>query len=158
MFRRCVLTLERRVHAQNPIKTTTRDYIEGTQVVKELGVVVGNSVLSRNVGIDILSRLKALVGGELYPYTKLLEDAAEEATRRVMNEARLVSANGVLRLRYQTSALSDPIGGTFIAVMATGSAVRLVDVREDKDKEKVESEQQAAKSLPESGGGAGKGA
>eukprot|EP01064_Diplonema_japonicum_P008131 TRINITY_DN15652_c0_g1_i2.p1 TRINITY_DN15652_c0_g1~~TRINITY_DN15652_c0_g1_i2.p1 ORF type:complete len:121 (+),score=23.20 TRINITY_DN15652_c0_g1_i2:36-365(+) len=72
--------------APSRIMTTTRDYIDGTMVVKELGVVVGNSVLSRNVGLDVLSRMKALVGGELYPYTKLLEDAAEEATRRVMNE------------------------------------------------------------------------
>ena len=132
MFRRSVLRLstEKR-HPVERIKTTTRDYIEGTEIVKELGVVVGNSVLSRNVGMDILTRFKALVGGELYPYTSLLEDATEDATKRVMNEARLVQANGVLRLRYQMSALSDPIAGTFIAVMATGTAVRFVQSEAD---------------------------
>ena len=98
------------------ILTTTRDYIEGTVVTKELGVVVGNSVLSRNVGLDVLSRMKSLVGGELYSYTELLEEAATEATRRAMNEAALINANGVLRLRYQTSALTDPFTGTFILV------------------------------------------
>lgn len=47
-----------------------------------LGMVYGNVVTSKNVVQDIGAVLKKIVGGELGSYTKLLNEARDEAHRR----------------------------------------------------------------------------
>ena len=43
----------------------TTDSIPGYQIVQTLGLVRGNTVRTRNVGVDILAGLRNLVGGEV---------------------------------------------------------------------------------------------
>ncbi|KAJ9461782.1 hypothetical protein DIPPA_08564 [Diplonema papillatum] len=69
--------------------TTSRENIEGTVVTKELGVVVGNAVLGKNLFSDFLSRMQNLLGGELGLYTHLVEEATAAATRKAMAESEM---------------------------------------------------------------------
>eukprot|EP00759_Apiculatamorpha_spiralis_P023156 PhF_6_TR2701/c0_g1_i1/m.4437 len=126
-FSRILYTAPAKVPSGTAILTTTRDYISGTRITRELGVVVGNSVKTRNILLDIVMRLKGIVGGELTNYTVLMEQAASEATERMMREALELKANAVVRLRYQTSTMTDPVAGLVVSVMATGTAVEVVD-------------------------------
>ena len=53
-----------------------------------LGMVYGNVVTSKNVVQDIGAVLKKIVGGELGSYTKLLNEARDEATQKMEWEAK----------------------------------------------------------------------
>ena len=53
------------------IIVTTAFEVPGKKVSKVLGVVRGNTIRSRNLGIDILAKLKSLAGGEITNFTKL---------------------------------------------------------------------------------------
>ena len=79
--------------------------------------MVGNSVKSRAVTYDLISRFRGLLGGELPAYTELLSSASAEATSRLMEEAEMLGAGAVVRVRYQTSATADPASGIYCYVM-----------------------------------------
>jgi uncharacterized protein YbjQ (UPF0145 family) len=56
---------------------TTQDRFEDRAIVKTLGLVRGNTIRSRHLGKDILAGLRALIGGEITEYTKMLAEARE---------------------------------------------------------------------------------
>ena len=53
--------------------------VTGREIKSHLGLVMGNTIRSKNVGKDIGAGLKNLVGGELRSYTKMLTEARQEA-------------------------------------------------------------------------------
>ena len=88
--------------------------------------MVGNSVKSRAVTYDLISRFRGLLGGELPAYTELLSSASAEATSRLMEEAEMLGAGAVVRVRYQTSATADPASGIYCYVMCYVRACALL--------------------------------
>ena len=58
--------------------------------------VQGSTVRSKHVGKDILAGLKNIVGGELTSYTELLQEARDEATQRMVEQAKSIGANAVI--------------------------------------------------------------
>ena len=70
-----------------------------------LGMVYGNVVTSKNVVQDIGAVLKKIVGGELGSYTKLLNEARDEATQKMEWEAKQLGADAVIDVRYSTSQI-----------------------------------------------------
>lgn len=85
---------------------TNLDHVPGHAISRHLGLVQGNTVRSKHVGRDIMAGLKNIVGGELRGYTELLNDARDEATERMKQEAREMGANAVVNVRFSTASVS----------------------------------------------------
>jgi len=85
---------------------TNLETVPGHDIITHLGLVQGSTVRSKHLGRDIMAGLKNIVGGELRGYTELLSDARQEATTRMVEEAREMGANAVLNIRFSTSSVS----------------------------------------------------
>lgn len=95
------------------------ELIPGKRINKHLGLVQGSTVRSKHVGRDLMASLKNIFGGELKGYTELLQDAREEATARMIEQATSIGANAVLNVRFSTSSITAGAAELF----AYGSAV-----------------------------------
>ena len=84
---------------------TTTDEVPGYRIVRVLGMVRGNTVRARNLGVDIVAGLRSLVGGEISDYTAMLSQSREQALDRLRAEALQVGANAVVAVRFTTSAV-----------------------------------------------------
>ena len=99
------------------------EFLPDRKVGRHLGLVQGSSVRSKHVGRDIAASFKNFFGGELRGYTELLSDSREEATQRMLEQARSIGANAVLNVRYSTSSIAAGAAEIFVY----GTAVELVD-------------------------------
>jgi uncharacterized protein YbjQ (UPF0145 family) len=63
--------------------------------------------------------LKSLVGGEVGQYTKLLEDSRRHAMDRLIENARVMGANAIVGMRFDSSE----IGQALTEIAAYGTAV-----------------------------------
>lgn len=97
------------------------EIVPGKRITKHLGLVQGSTVRSKHVGKDLLAGLKNIVGGELKGYTELLQEARQEATDRMLEQARSVGANAVLNIRFSTSSITQGAA----EMLAYGTAVVL---------------------------------
>ena len=68
--------------------------------------------------------IKNIVGGELTAYTELLQDAREEATQRMMDQAQAIGANAVINVRFSTSSVAAGAAELFVY----GTAVVIEDM------------------------------
>nr|WP_239112583.1 YbjQ family protein [Halomicronema sp. CCY15110] len=100
---------------------TTLESVPGHKTVKHLGLVQGSTVRAKNVGRDIAAGLKNIVGGELKGYTELLQEARQEATQRMMQEASKMGANAIVNIRFATSSLTQGAAELFVY----GTAVQI---------------------------------
>jgi uncharacterized protein YbjQ (UPF0145 family) len=82
------------------------ELVFGKRITKHLGLVQGSSVRAKHAGRDIMAGLKNLIGGELVGYTELLQESRQEATDRMIEQAKAVGANAVLNVRYSTSSIA----------------------------------------------------
>ena len=82
------------------------EFMTGKKVIKHVGLVQGSSVRAKHAGRDIMSGIKNMFGGELKAYTELLQESREEATDRMIEQAKAVGANAVLNVRYSTSSIT----------------------------------------------------
>ncbi len=100
---------------------TNTDYISGRDL-ETLGIVKGSTVQSRHVGRDIMSGLKTLVGGEIRSYTEMLDRARDLATERMVTEAEALGAQGIVNIRYASSAVMQGAA----EVIVYGTAVKFL--------------------------------
>ncbi|NOY07262.1 MAG: YbjQ family protein [Spirochaetes bacterium] len=84
---------------------TTSDKIPGKVIKDTLGLVRGNTIRSRNIGRDIMAAFKNIVGGEITDYTKMMAEAREQATDRMIEEAKGMGANAVVAVRFTTTSI-----------------------------------------------------
>ena len=97
------------------------DYITGKEL-EMLGLVKGSTIQSKHVGSDIGQSLKTLVGGELKAYNKMMENARDIATSRMISDASDLDADAVVNIRYSSSAV---MGGA-AEVIVYGTAVKFI--------------------------------
>lgn len=83
------------------IVTTTSD-IHGRRVTETLGLVRGNTIRARFIGRDIMAFFRAIAGGEIGEYTKMLAEAREQAIDRMLEEAEALGADAVIMTRFET--------------------------------------------------------
>lgn len=100
------------------------EFLPDRRIGAHLGLVQGSSVRAKHVGRDIMASLKNIFGGELKGYTELLQDSREEATERMLEQARSIGADAVLNVRYSTSSIAAGAAEIFVY----GTAVRLEHV------------------------------
>ena len=95
------------------------DYITGKEL-EMLGMVKGGTVQSKNIGKDISQGFKTIIGGELKSYAKMLSEAREIATQRMVEEAAALGADAVVNVRFSSSAIMQGAA----EVIAYGTAVK----------------------------------
>ncbi len=100
---------------------TTSENVPGYRVTHVLGHVFGVVVRSRSVVGNVTAALRSLGGGEITEYTRLVEDTRRHAIDRMIENARLVGANAVVMMRFDSSEM----GQTMSEVVAYGTAVVL---------------------------------
>ena len=84
-------------------------------------MVKGNTIRARHVGKDIMAGLRTIVGGEITEYTKMLAESREQAIDRMVAEAHSKGADGIVCLRFTTSAVMQGSA----ELLAYGTAVKL---------------------------------
>jgi uncharacterized protein YbjQ (UPF0145 family) len=105
----------------NKIIITTAMEVPGKKVFEILGVVKGNTVRARNIGLDIGASLKSLIGGEVKTYTDMTTQAREEAFNRMINQAVEFGADAIIGMRFMTSMIMKGAS----EMLAYGTAVKL---------------------------------
>lgn len=107
--------------ALDPRYTSTSFSIEGFRVAESLGVVRGITVRSRSIIGTFGATLQTLVGGNITLFTRLCEQAREEAFQIMLLHAEELGANAVIGVRYDANEV---MKGTS-EVLCYGTAVRL---------------------------------
>ncbi|MDM8568494.1 YbjQ family protein [Thiotrichales bacterium HSG1] len=100
---------------------TTLETVPGKNTIEHYGLVQGSTVRARHVGKDIMAGFKNIVGGELIPYTELLQEARKEAVERMEKQAEQVGANAVVNIRFATSSITQGAAELF----AYGTAIKV---------------------------------
>lgn len=95
--------------------------VPGKTIAEHFGLVSGSTVRAKHIGRDIMASLKNIVGGELKGYSELLAEARNEATNRMVEQARGMGANAIVNVRFATSSVAQ--GASEIYVY--GTAVRV---------------------------------
>lgn len=95
------------------------DYISGKEL-EMLSLVKGSTIQSKNLGRDIMSGFKSMVGGELESYNAMMNEARALATKRMVKEAEELGADAVVNIRYASSAIMQGAA----EVIAYGTAVK----------------------------------
>jgi uncharacterized protein YbjQ (UPF0145 family) len=94
------------------------DYISGKEL-ETIGLVKGSTIQSKNLGKDITQAIKSLLGGELKAYNEMMNEARALATKRMVEEAERLGANGIVNIRYASSSIMQNAA----EVIAYGTAV-----------------------------------
>src|SRR5579875_2577439 len=99
---------------------TTAQELPGYTVRENLGVVYGLVVRSMGFAGSFTAGLRSLRRGEIPEYTQLLEDSRRHAIDRMVENARLMGADAILAVRFDSSE----IGQQFTEIVAYGTAVK----------------------------------
>ena len=111
----------RRVRApchDEPMFMVTTNDVPGYRVTQVLGEVMGLTVRSTNFGQGFTAGFRALGGGEIPEFTKLMYESRYEVMNRMWAEAVQRGANAVIAMRFDSGSL-----GSFSEMCAYGTAV-----------------------------------
>lgn len=98
---------------------TTAFELPGHRITKNLGIVRGITVRSRNVFANIGASFQTIFGGNITLYTELCERAREEAFQLMVKHAQQVGSNAIIGMRYD----ANEIGTGITEVLVYGTAV-----------------------------------
>lgn len=98
--------------------TTALEFPEW-KVVQTLGLAFGVNARSMGAAKGILAGFRAIAGGEVKQYTRLVEDSRRHAIDRMIENAMLLGANAIISMRFDSSE----IGGNLTEIVAYGTAV-----------------------------------
>ncbi|HYO63187.1 MAG TPA: YbjQ family protein [Pyrinomonadaceae bacterium] len=98
---------------------TTTFELPGYRVVRNLGVVRGIVVRSRNLFVNIGAVFNSMVGGNITAWTRLCEETRAEAFQIMVQHASELGANAIVGARYDATEVAS--GAT--EVLAYGTAV-----------------------------------
>jgi len=99
----------------------TTPEVPGREVYQALGLVRGNTIRAKNIFRDIGAGLKSIVGGELKDYSKMLTEARDQATARMIEEAEELGANAIVNIRFASA----DVMGNAAEILAYGTAVKV---------------------------------
>ena len=97
----------------------TTETINGKEL-EMVGLVKGSTIQTVNALRDIGAGLKNLVGGELTKYNDMMNNARALATKRMVEEAERLGADGIVCVRYASASVMQSAA----EVMAYGTAVK----------------------------------
>jgi uncharacterized protein YbjQ (UPF0145 family) len=105
--------------AFDPAMVTTALELPGYKIVRNLGVVRGIVVRSRNLFATLGAGLQTILGGNITLYTQLCEKTRQDAFTMMMEHAAERGANAVIMARYDANELMQGV----TEVLAYGTAV-----------------------------------
>lgn len=97
----------------------TSNEVPGHRVVRTIGMVRGLSVRSRSIAGNIFASIQIVFGGNITTYTKLAEQARQEAFELLVQEAEARGANAIIAMRYDANEMASAV----TEVLAYGTAV-----------------------------------
>jgi uncharacterized protein YbjQ (UPF0145 family) len=103
----------------DPALVTTALEIPNYRIVRNVGVVRGIVVRSRNVLATIGAGIQTLVGGDITLFTELCEKSRQDAFAMMTLHAAQLGANAVISFRYDANELMNGV----TEVLAYGTAV-----------------------------------
>ena len=98
---------------------TTALELQGMTIERNLGLTFGLVVRSMGFAKSMGAGFTALRRGEVPQYTELLEDSRRHAIDRMIDNARLLGANAVVAMRFDSSES----GQQLTEIVAYGTAV-----------------------------------
>lgn len=101
---------------------TNIESVPGKKIEEHYGLVAGSTVRAKHAGKDFMASLKNFTGGELTSYTELLNESRNEATDRMIAQAKGLGANAVINVRFSTSSIASGAAELYVY----GTAVRIV--------------------------------
>jgi len=102
---------------------TTAFELPGTRVTENLGICFGLVVRSMGFAKGFTAGFKSLRQGEVSEYTELLEDSRRHALDRMVENARLLGANAIVAVRFDSSEVNQGL----TEILAYGTAVVVTD-------------------------------
>ena len=96
------------------------EYIPGKEI-QALGLAKGSVVHSKHFGKDFMAGMKTLVGGEIESYTKMLTEARQIATKRMVDDAEAMGADAIVGVRYTSASIMQGAA----EITAYGTAVKI---------------------------------
>ena len=115
------LSYQRKIKRKRIMMLTTSNNVPGRQIRETLGLVRGNTIRAKHIGKDILAGLRNIVGGEIKEYTEALNEAREEAMRRMLKQAEELGADAIIGIRFTTSQIMSGAA----ELLVYGTAVKL---------------------------------
>ncbi len=106
-------------YSVSPHMVTTALELPGFRITRNLGIVRGIVVRSRNIFVNTGAFFQMLVGGNITAWTKLCEQTRREAFEIMIQHATELGANAIVAARYDTTEIA--AGAT--EVLAYGTAV-----------------------------------
>ena len=103
----------------DPTMVTTALELPGYRIVRNLGVVRGIVVRSRNIFATLGAGLQTILGGNITLYSQLCEKTRQDAFIMMMQHAAQHGGNAVIMARYDANELMQGV----TEVLAYGTAV-----------------------------------
>ena len=103
----------------DPSIVTTAFELPGYRIVRNVGVVRGIVVRSRNVFATIGAGLQTLAGGDITLFTELCEKTRQDSFAMMTLHAAQMGANAVIAARYDANELMSGV----TEIIAYGTAI-----------------------------------
>lgn len=103
----------------DPAMVTTALELSGYRIVRNLGVVRGIVVRSRNIFATFGAGLQTILGGNITLLTQLCEKTRQDAFAMMMQHAAERGANAIISARYDANEVMQNV----TEVLAYGTAV-----------------------------------
>jgi uncharacterized protein YbjQ (UPF0145 family) len=100
---------------------TTLESVPSKTIIAHYGIVQGSTVRTKNLEKGIEAKLKNIVGGEIKPYTNLLQESCQEAIERMAKQAEAMGANAIVGIRLGTASIMQGAA----ELIAYGTAVKV---------------------------------
>ncbi len=104
------------------IIVTTTNSVEGSEIIKYLGIVSNNVVLGTNIFSDLLASLSDIFGGTSGTYQKKLREIYDMNIACISEKAKALGANGIVGVRIDFDEISGGGKSMFMASIV-GTAV-----------------------------------
>ena len=104
--------------------TTSFDF-PGYNITSVQGEIFGLTVRARNIGAGCVAGFRAIGGGEIPEFTKLLSQSRSEAMARMVEEAKALGSTAIVAMRFDSGAI-----GQWSEICAYGTGVTVEPVTE----------------------------
>ena len=106
---------------QSKLFVTTTFTIEGYRIVEYRGLVRGIIVRAPTIIQGFFGGLKNIIGGQIYQYKEMCEQARQQAYDEMIEHAEDVGANAIVGVRYDAAEVVSK--GSATEVLCYGTAV-----------------------------------
>jgi uncharacterized protein YbjQ (UPF0145 family) len=106
-------------HSLDPALVTSALELPGYRIVRNIGIVRGIVVRSRNIVGTIGAAVQTFVGGDITIFTELCEKTRQDSYAMMTLHAHQLGANAIIAFRYDANELMNGV----TEVLAYGTAV-----------------------------------